>query len=80
MLEFPLLCSAIVSKMAETEIDYMIEQLVETKVRAVLCNTAVITQPGVHIINVISPQDPRFMDFLGNLCVCEGRAIPSTQS
>ena len=20
------------------------------------------------------------MDFLGNLCVCEGRAIPSTQS
>ena len=25
-------------------------------------------------------QDPRFMDFLGNLCVCEGRAIPSTQS
>ena len=25
-------CSAIVSKMAETEIDYMIQQLVETKV------------------------------------------------
>ena len=25
-------------------------------------------------------QDPRFMDFLGNLCVCESRAIPSTQS
>lgn len=28
-----ILCSAIVNKMAETEIGYMIQQLVETKVR-----------------------------------------------
>ena len=80
MLDFQLLCSAIVSKMAETEIDYMIEQLVETKVRVVLCYIAATTRPGVHIITSVSSQDPRFMDFLGNLCVCEGRAIPLTQS
>lgn len=85
--EFQLLCSAIVSKMDEDEIDYMIKQLVdpkfETKVRVVLCNTATVyNNVAVHIIIITSVplQDPRFMDFLGNLCVCEGRAIPSTQS
>lgn len=26
------------------------------------------------------PQDPRFMNFLGNLCVCAGTPIPATQS
>lgn len=30
-------CSAIVSKMAETEIDYMIQQLVETRVSLMVC-------------------------------------------
>ncbi len=47
--------SAIVSRVAATELGYMIDQL-------------------------ISQQDPRFMQFLGNLCVCAGRPIPLTQS
>ena len=47
--------SAIVSKMAESEIDFMLQQLVATR-------------------------DPRFLQFLSNLCVCNDRPIPSTQS
>lgn len=46
---------AIVSKMASSEIDFMLERLKET------C-------------------DPRFLLFLSNLCVCNDRPIPSTQS
>ena len=70
------ICSAIVSKMAETEIDYMIQLLVETKVRIYIFFLLVCEH--VCVYDVL--QDPRFMDFLGNLCVCESRAIPSTQS
>ena len=65
--------------MAETEIDYMIQQLVETKVRIYIFSVCEhLVCEYVCVYDVL--QDPRFMDFLGNLCVCESRAIPSTQS
>lgn len=63
--------------MVETssEIDNVIHLLIKTKVSGyiMLCNWY---QP----LNINTYQDPRFMDFLGNLCVCDGWAIPSTQS
>ena len=45
----------IVSKMAASEIDFVVQQLVKTR-------------------------DSRFLQFLSNLCVCNDKPIPSTQS
>ncbi len=65
-------CRAIVSRVAASELDYMIDQLISKKVS----NRPLHTQHTLHTLT----QDPRFMEFLGNLCVCAGRPIPATQS
>ncbi|XP_019861438.1 PREDICTED: uncharacterized protein LOC100634093 isoform X2 [Amphimedon queenslandica] len=38
------------------------------------------TQLGHMIEQFVKTEDPRFLDFLGSLCVCSDRPIPSTQS
>ena len=57
-----MLCSAIVTKMAETEIDYMIDQLVETKVRVMLCCSVVINTKTL-ILYLILPSKTNYFDF-----------------
>ena len=69
--------SAIVSRMAKTQMDKMIDQLIKEKVK--LYDMKVLCQ-SFFLFHWQMQQDSRFLNFLSSLCVCSGRPIPSTQS